>query len=74
MEILRRSRVVGVFFSIESYVRLTLCYFVEYSEDWGSEPSYTREDKILGSLDRLHELMAQAANLRGLRWPRSCEY
>ena len=62
MEIRRRSRVVGVFPSVESYVRLTICYLVEYSEDWTSERSYIREDKVLGSLDRLHELMAQAAN------------
>ena len=62
MEIRRRSRVVGVFPSLESYVRLTICYLVEYSEDWGSERSYIREDKILGSLDRLHELTAQAPN------------
>jgi putative transposase len=62
MEIRRRSRVVGVFPSLESYVRLTICYLVEYSEDWGSERSYIREDKVLGSLDRLHELMAQTAN------------
>jgi transposase-like protein len=61
-EIRRRSRVVGVFPSLESYVRLTICYLVEYSEDWGSKRSYIREDKILGSLDRLHELVAQAAN------------
>ena len=62
MEIRRRSRVVGVFPSVESYVRLTICYLIEYSEDWGSERSYIREDKALGSLDRLHELVAQAAN------------
>jgi putative transposase len=62
MEIRRRSRVVGVFPSVESYVRLTICYLIEYSEDWGTERSYIREDKALGSLDRLHELMAQAAN------------
>jgi len=62
MEIRRRSRVVGVFPSLESYVRLTICYLVEYAEDWGSERSYIREDKVLGSLDKLHELMAQAAN------------
>ena len=62
MEIRRRSRVVGVFPSVESYLRLTICYLVEYSEDWGSERNYIREDKALGSLDRLHELMAQAAN------------
>jgi len=62
MEIRRRSRVVGVFPSVESYLRLTICNLVEYSEDCGSERSYIREDKALGSLDRLHELMAQAAN------------
>jgi putative transposase len=62
MEIRRRSRVVGVFPSVESYVRLTICYLIEYSEDWASERSYIREDKALGSLDRLHELTAQAAN------------
>jgi transposase-like protein len=61
MEIRRRSRVVGVFPSVESYVRLTICYLIEYSEDWETERSYIREDKALGSLDRLHELMAQAA-------------
>jgi hypothetical protein len=43
-------------------IRLTTCYLVEYAEDWVSERSYIREDKILGSLDRLHELVAQAAN------------
>ena len=62
MEIRRRSRVVGVFPSVESYVRLTICYHIEYSEDWASERSYIREDKVLGSLERLHELTAQAAN------------
>jgi putative transposase len=45
MEIRRRSRVVGVFPSVESYVRLTICYLVEYSEDWENERSYIREDK-----------------------------
>jgi len=62
MEIRRRSRVVGVFPSVESYVRLTICYLIEYAEDWANERSYIREDKVLGSLDRLHELTTQAAN------------
>jgi putative transposase len=62
MEIRRRSRAVGVFPSVESYVRLTICYLVEYEEDWAGERSYIREDKILGSLDRLYELVAQAPN------------
>ena len=62
IEIRRRSRVVGVFPSVASYLRSTICYLIEYSEDWENERSYIREDKVLGSLDRLHELMAQAAN------------
>lgn len=52
MEIRQRSRVVGVFPSVESCVRLTNCYLIEYSEDWAIERSYIREDKALGSLDR----------------------
>ena len=33
-EIRRRSRVVGVFPSEDSYVRLPCCYLTEYNEDW----------------------------------------
>ena len=61
MEIRRRSQVVGVFPSVESYVPLTIYYLIEYAQDWASERSYIREDKALGSLDRLHELTAQPA-------------
>ena len=32
-EIRRRSRVIGVFPTVDSYVRLVTCYLVEYSED-----------------------------------------
>ena len=60
MEIRRRSRVWGVFPSVESYVRLTICYLVEYAEDWPSELSYIRGDKVFGSFDELYELTAQA--------------
>jgi hypothetical protein len=52
----------GGFSFIESYVRLTICYLIEYAEDWASERTHIREDKVLGSLNRLHELTAQAAN------------
>ena len=62
MEIRRRSRVVGVFPSVPSFLRLTICYLIEHTEDWENERSYIREDKAQGSLDRLHELMAQTAN------------
>ena len=61
-EIRRRSRVVGVFPSIESYVRLTICYLVEYAEDWNSERSYIHEAKIIGSLDKFYELTAKMAS------------
>jgi len=35
---------------------------VDTTKDWASERSYIREDKALWSLDKLHELTAQAAN------------
>jgi len=62
MEIRRRSRVVGVFPSVPSFFRSTICFLIEHREDWENGRSYIREDKAQGSLDRLHELMAQAAN------------
>lgn len=39
-EIRRRSRVVGIFPSIDSYLRLICCYLIEYSEDWASGKRY----------------------------------
>jgi putative transposase len=47
MEIRRRSRVVGVFPSVESYLRLTICYLVEYSEDWGANVATSGRTKSL---------------------------
>ena len=44
-EIRRRSRVVGVFPSVESYIRLTICYLVEYTEDLCGERSYIRKTR-----------------------------
>jgi putative transposase len=62
-EIRRRSRGVGGFPTVESYVRLTTCYLVEYAEDWETERSYIREDKVLESMEHVRELViAQAAN------------
>ena len=51
-----------VFPSVVSYLRLTICYLVEYSRYWASERVYFREDKVLGSLDVLYELMTQVVN------------
>jgi transposase-like protein len=45
-EIRRRSRVVGVFPSENSYVRLLCCYLIEYTEDWEHEKSYIRKEAI----------------------------
>lgn len=45
-EVRRRSRVIGVFPTIESWVRLETCYLMEYSEDWRSDRSYIKREKI----------------------------
>jgi transposase-like protein len=58
-EIRRKSRVVGVFPSIESYLRLVTAYLIEYTEDWANENDYIKADK-LGQL--LEQELAQAAN------------
>jgi len=56
-EIRRRSRVVGVFPSEDSYVRLLCCYLIEYTEDWEHEKSYVRKEAI----DQLRVLREEAA-------------
>ena len=58
-EIRRRSRVVGVFPSIESYLRLVTAYLIEYTEDWANENAYIKADK-LGPV--LEQELAQVAN------------
>lgn len=42
----RRSRVVGVFPSQESFVRLMVSYLMEYSEDWPSMKAYMSPEKL----------------------------
>jgi len=62
-EVRRRSRVIGVFPTVDSWVRLVTCYLVEYSEDWGIDRSYIKKEKIQEAMERNHAfLMAQAAN------------
>ena len=39
-EIRRRSSVVGIFPSTDSYIRLITSYLLEYSEDWQTDRSY----------------------------------
>jgi putative transposase len=45
-EIRRRSRVVGIFPSEESYVRLVTSYLIEYSEEWSTGRSYIGSELI----------------------------
>ena len=45
-EIRRRSRVVGIFPSMDSYIRLVCCYLMEYSEDWESARCYIQKNII----------------------------
>ncbi len=37
-----------------SYVRLTICYLIEYSEDWANVCSYIQEEKVLGLTPRAY--------------------
>jgi putative transposase len=39
-EIRRRTKVVGIFPSMDSYLRLATSYLIEYSEDWSTGRSY----------------------------------
>jgi len=45
-EIRRRSRVVGVFPSVSSYLRLITSYLMEYMEDWANEYAYIKPEKL----------------------------
>ena len=45
-EIRRRTSVVGVFPSMDSYIRLVTSYLIEYSEDWSTSRSYV-DPKVL---------------------------
>jgi hypothetical protein len=38
--------VVGIFPSVDSYVRLLTSYLIEYSEDWSTSRSYIKPEKI----------------------------
>ncbi len=49
-EIHRRSRVIGVFPNLESYVLLITSYLIEYSEDWINERSYIKKEKLILAL------------------------
>ena len=45
-EIRRRSSVLGIFPSTDSYIRLITSYLLEYSEDWQTERCYMNASSI----------------------------
>jgi len=58
-EIRRRGRVVGVFSSIESNLRLVNAYLIEYTEGWANENACIKADKLK---PLLAQELGQAAN------------
>lgn len=59
-EIRRRSRVVSIFPSKASYLRLIATYLMEYTEDWEVERSYIKPDKLQEVMD-IYEAQLKAA-------------
>ncbi len=59
-EIRRRSKVVSVFPSRESYLRLITTYLMEYTEDWEIEKSYIQPDKLQQVME-IYEAQFKAA-------------
>ena len=58
-EIRRRSRVVGVFPAVSSYLRLITSYLMEYTENWANEYAYIKPEKLRHVWS---EALAQEAN------------
>ncbi|WP_187648130.1 IS256 family transposase [Nitrosophilus labii] len=59
-EIRRRSKVVSVFPSRESYIRLITTYLMEYTEDWEIERSYIHPQKLQEVME-IYEAQLKAA-------------
>ncbi|HIP59757.1 MAG TPA: IS256 family transposase [Campylobacterales bacterium] len=59
-EIRRRSKVVSIFPSKESYLRLITTYLMEYTEDWEVERSYIRPEKLQEVME-IYEAQLRAA-------------
>ncbi|TCS77355.1 mutator family transposase [Pectinatus cerevisiiphilus] len=45
-EICRRTTVVGIFPSMDSYIRLVVRYLIEYSEDWSMSYCYINPNTL----------------------------
>jgi len=55
-EIRRRSRVVSIFPSVNSYLRLIVSYLMEYSENWEIERVYISPHKLEPILEYLYNI------------------
>jgi len=49
---------VGVFPSVESYLRLVTCYLLAYTEDWANDYAYIKADKLSPILEQKQILAA----------------
>jgi putative transposase len=57
----RRSRVIGIFPGIDCWVRLETCYLMEYSDDWPTDRSYIKREKILEAMEHNRAFLAAQA-------------
>ncbi|HHD78840.1 MAG TPA: IS256 family transposase, partial [Epsilonproteobacteria bacterium] len=60
-EVRRRSKVVGIFPSRDSYLRLLTSYLMEYTEEWEVERSYIQPQKLELVMIKREELLQSAA-------------
>jgi transposase-like protein len=54
-EIRRRSKVISIFPSKESYIRLITTYLMEYTKDWECEKSYIKPNKLQEVMEIYYE-------------------
>ena len=67
-EIRRRTRVVGIFPSSDSYLRLVTSYLLEYSEDWSVTKAYLSPKSLENTIGNVawnlfYEVPNEFANL-----------
>ncbi|HHD79074.1 MAG TPA: IS256 family transposase, partial [Epsilonproteobacteria bacterium] len=60
-EVRRRSKVVGIFPSRDSYLRLLTSYLMEYTEEWEVERRYIQPQKLELVMIKREELLQSAA-------------
>jgi transposase-like protein len=60
-EVRRRTKVISIFPSRESYIRLVGAYLMEYTEDWEVERCYISPDKLQQVLEVYEVQLKKAA-------------